>query len=354
MKDPHKVKMAYQLILGREPESDNLLHMEFDNVYELRERFMLSPEFLNDVINFEAKTVNTKRTKIIRNFAQYDEFVNKYANNEFNGLSEREFWGSYQLDFMAFVKSFGNPPPKNCDPFSDEYRNWEMSFFEFLSGKKYSLESEGLNSQRYNILSPMILNDINYKVYYSRLYTDFVDIAKLIPGGGDHVLEMGSGCGNLVEFLSQWGCKVTGLEVSKDSYDFIKKRLSLKNIDASIIYGSFFDIENYKDIFDVVVFEACFHHCSEPVRLMEMLYRKTSPNCKIFFMNEPIIPSFERPWGVVRFDGETVLQIRMRGWLEFGYRLDFFEQLLQRTGFKLHNSYLLHNNIGLLEIKKII
>jgi len=45
MKDKEIVRMAYRLILGREPEE--VLDWSFENIYRLRDEFINSFEFLN-------------------------------------------------------------------------------------------------------------------------------------------------------------------------------------------------------------------------------------------------------------------------------------------------------------------
>ena len=89
--------------------------------------------------------VKKKPINLITNFEEYDGFIAKYNQLGFGGKinkSEREYLDSHELDFMSFVKSFGSKPPK-CDPFSQEYINWEMSFFNYLSGREYDFQSEG-------------------------------------------------------------------------------------------------------------------------------------------------------------------------------------------------------------------
>jgi len=78
----------------------------------------------------------------ICNFSEYDEFVRKCIEQDFGNLDFFSFSTQYRLNFDSFVKLYGTPHPYG-DPFSDEYRQWEMSFFEFLSGKAYSFEVEG-------------------------------------------------------------------------------------------------------------------------------------------------------------------------------------------------------------------
>lgn len=290
--------------------------------------------------------------RAIGDFNQYDEFVRKYLQYDFEGMTERDYLDSYYLDFKAFIKIFGIMPPK-CDPFSDEYRNWEMSFFEFLAGKDYAFDLEGLNLnvQEENKRIPTIDFSREYRISQMRTYADFLEKAK--PERGARVLEMGCGWGNLMELLGRNGCCVTGIDASESFAHYTAERLAAQNIAAKVINSSFYGVDSIEGIFDFVVFEASFHHCGEPLRLLKALYDKTAPDCRIYFLNEPINPFFGRPWGIIRYNGEAMLQIRLRGWLELGYRTDFFKLLLLKSGFKLQKSYNMYNDTRLFEAVKI-
>ena len=49
----------------------------------------------------------------------------------------------------------------------------------------------------------------------------------------------------------------------------------------------------------------------------------------IVFAAEPIIDDFYCPWGV-RLDGQSAWSIRKFGWLELGFRTDYFRKTLDR------------------------
>ena len=286
----------------------------------------------------------SKKMNLLKSFEDLDRFIEICAKKGQAGLSlneQRAFWGSYQLDHQSFIALFGKLPPSESDPFSEAYSSWVMSFFEFVSGKKYSFDSEG-NISNDKMDKPLAVTfDFDYRMWHMRVYTDFVKIVR--PQYGTRVLEMGCGFGHLVAFMERLGCEVTALDASKSMLNFInKKYVSEQNVKVNLIHGSYYDIEDYEGYFDVIVFESSFHHCGEPVRLLEILRKKLSQNGRLFFLNEPILSSYDAPWGI-RYDGESIMQIRKNGWLELGYRLDFFEELLSRTGFHKMKTHTLHD-----------
>jgi len=324
------VRMAYRLILGREPENDNVLDFEFSDFQDLRQQFMSSEEFKvvsNEFFNKQ------NAIKVIKNFEQFNDFVAKFQRRDFEG-ADFDFLRSYVLDFNAFVKLF-NTPRLSDDPFSDEYAQWEMLFFEFLSGRDYSFDSEGLNESAilpYMTSPPTFEMALDTKIHLLKTHADLLNILRPTPEMS--VLEMGSGGGSLLELFGRCGCRVTGLDASKGFAEYAKSRLNTQHINGGVVHGSFYDVEKLNDKFDLIIFESSFHHCCEPVRLLRILREKLSSNGKIIFVNEPMYSHYDRPWGIVRYDGEVMYQIRGVGWLELAFRPDFFEECLRLTGYK--------------------
>jgi len=313
-------------------------------------RYIMGTKLKNDEkqIDTEKQTGENEQMPILMHtFEQMDAFVNDYVQGNYKGR-DIEFLHKYKIDFQSFVTLFGTPHP-NCDPLSDEYWNWEMSFFEFLSGRNYCYDSEGAIADLSNKI-PTIDWDINTRVNFMHLYANFLSIVR--PKPGMNVFEMGFGGGNVLELFGRCGCKVFGVDASKSNFEYVRDMLHSQNIDAKIIKGTFYDIEQFEESFDIVIFESSFHHCGEPVRLLEMINKKLSQDGRVYFLHDVITNDFDRPWGVVRYDGETIAQIRFRGWLELGYRLDFFEQLLHKTGFKLEKIHAMTDGSQMFEVMK--
>jgi 2-polyprenyl-3-methyl-5-hydroxy-6-metoxy-1,4-benzoquinol methylase len=301
---------------------------------------------------------NEESKILIHNFQEYDEFLHIYIHGDYEEKNDKEFLGKYALDFESFVDAFGTRPP-DCDPFSTEYMDWEMAFFTFLSGRNYSFVSEGITYdevKNHMSLPPTTNwniegnNDIAFRTSRMRDLAEFLDICCPLPNM--HVLEMGCGWGYLLEQFGRCGCRITGIDASEGFVAYTKHLLSNQNIDNEIILGSFYDVENIDGEFDLVLFDASFHHCGEPLRLLKILSNKVSKDGRIFFFNDVINEFYDRPWGIVRYDGASLLQIRARGWLELGHRLDFFKELLTRTGFYLSNTYKMSSGSTLYEARR--
>ncbi|MBY0413858.1 MAG: cyclopropane-fatty-acyl-phospholipid synthase family protein, partial [Bdellovibrionales bacterium] len=74
---------------------------------------------------------------------------------------------------------------------------------------------------------------------------------------GDHILEVGCGWGGFMEYAAQRGVKVTGITISKEQYDFAKKRLDIHEDLVTIKLMDYRDIEGkYDHIVSIEMFEA--------------------------------------------------------------------------------------------------
>src|SRR5208282_2947790 len=85
--------------------------------------------------------------------------------------------------------------------------------------------------------------------------------------------------------------------------------------------------------FDAAIFFECFHHCSDHLGLLRGLSRAMGDDGKLFFAAEPISADFAMPWGL-RLDGGSLWAIRKNGWLELGFREDYFLAALRATGWR--------------------
>lgn len=353
---PNIVKRVLKSLIkavARRPFFKRILRLVIDeeivrDIYSLNTQMLSTEQYSADT---EISEAAVHKQTALKAFNELDDFVNKYELLDTGKLTPMEFLHSYYISIEDFISLFGQHPP-DCDPFSEEYRAWEISFFDFLAGKTYSYKNEGyhFNLTEWLRRPPTTRWDMNTRINHYKSYADFLNVVR--PSSEMKILEMGCGFGELLEVLGRCGCEVFGIEASSFNKEYSDAVLKAQKINANIIQGSFFDISLFNVEFDIVIFEASFHHCTEPLRLMSILHETTTPDCRVFFYNEPISSNFDRAWGVVRYDGESMYQIRKNGWIEFGYRIDFFSELLSRTGFMLKKAFPMHNGTDLYEVVK--
>ena len=359
------VKDAYRCVLGREPESDTVIQNHFDthaSLAELLKAIYLSPEnqsrinsqghnaakskqeadrgshmvsTLNRYIREQvaAKIFSQARKYspgkvLIRSFAEYDEFIQKYLSCSDHGASLK-ILRNYELDDETFLQRFGFK--SIADPFSPEYKSQELAYFEFLSGRKHSYKNEGLPIDVDHMLQnlPPYIHGYESTAAYYQAMMNLLQVMKPVPG--EHILEMGAGLGGLTELFARLKCNVSVIEANDSCCELIAQRCQRTSPVPEIFCESFNFAQNIDRVFDHIVFEASFHHSEDPLGLLRVLAAKASAQCKLVLFNEPIA-DFLRPWGVVRNDGESILQIRHKGWIEYGFREDFLTELLHKAG----------------------
>ena len=132
--------------------------------------------------------------------------------------------------------------------------------------------------------------------------------------------------------LAQMGYAVTAVDISERFLGLVTTRAAQVGAHIETLRGDFSMVHELDRQFDSVLFFECFHHCPNHVELVEGLDRVVAPGGQIVFGAEPIQP-MEVPWGL-RNDGESVFQIRKRGWFELGFRPDYFLELLERYGWQ--------------------
>lgn len=81
-----------------------------------------------------------------------------------------------------------------------------------------------------------------------RKYQNILDQLNLKDG--DHILEVGCGWGGFMEYAAQKGVKVTGITISKEQFDFAKKRLDKF---SDLAHVELMDYRNIKDKYDHIV-----------------------------------------------------------------------------------------------------
>jgi len=82
-------------------------------------------------------------------------------------------------------------------------------------------------------------------------------LKKLKLKEGDHILEVGCGWGGFMDYAARKGVKVTGLTISKEQYEFAKKRLSQYEGIAEVRLQDYREIKGeYNHIVSIEMFEA--------------------------------------------------------------------------------------------------
>ena len=234
--------------------------------------------------------------------------------------------------FTEFSVDYDQNIPE--DPFSSEYRDHQLALYASLAKKEYSINNE---VTKFNI-SEMVQSPFPYchesfqTVGDTLLAIGFL-IKKMALPKGSRILEFGPGWGNTSVELAKTGYEVIAVDIEENFVKLITERAKkegLQNLKSQ--RGDFFDIDNFSQGFDAILFFESFHHCSDHQKLLQKCHRVLKPNGKVVFGAEPITPDFPIPWGL-RMDGQSIWAIRKNGWLELGFNRDYFELACKRSGF---------------------
>lgn len=179
---------------------------------------------------------------------------------------------------------------------------------------------------------PYFTKSLKRTAQHYDLMAKLFDMMELEPGAS--ILECGFGWGNTTLALAMLDYKVTALDIEQLYCELVERRAKILDVqNVEFVNSDFLWVETTDRKFDAVVYFESFHHCWDFERLLKALHRVLNPGGKIYFGAEPINDGFKVPWGV-RLDGESLFVARRSGWMELGFRPEFFAELLLRTGWR--------------------
>jgi len=223
------------------------------------------------------------------------------------------------------------------DPDSEGYRARQFALYERLHGKPYSLANE---TSAMDVLEradrPFPFLTGSSMTVGSQLMAIGFLIRQLDLPAASRVLEFGPGWGNTTIALGRMGHHVTAVDIEPNFVALIAERSRRKRLGSAIDVrqGDFSSISQLDGTFHTVLFFESFHHSSNHQTLVAGFDGVVAPGGQVVFAGEPISAGFPIPWGL-RLDGESLWAIRRYGWLELGFREDYFINLFARHGWSV-------------------
>ncbi len=222
------------------------------------------------------------------------------------------------------------------DPDSAEYRAAQMNLYRLISAR--SVYDSTVNEHTPLDLPAHIRQPFPYSTKsFSTVGEQLMGVGFLIRAmglaSGGSILEFGPGWGLSTLELALMGYEVTAVDVNPLFVELIRERARRIDLGVTLAVA---DMLLYKPEkrYDRVLFYECFHHCADHEKMIARLDEMVAPGGAVIFAAEPIIEDFYAPWGV-RLDGMSAWSIRRFGWLELGFRTDYFRSLLLRHGWNL-------------------
>jgi SAM-dependent methyltransferase len=235
--------------------------------------------------------------------------------------------------FTKFRMNYPTDLP--ADPDSTEYRERQMKLYEWLRGEPYKVTNEVTKfdiSLRADVPFPFATKSTRTVSNQLIAQAHLIRALNINPNGS--ILEFGPGWGNTTICMARLGFQVTAVDIELNFVQLIKERARRNNLDIDVRQGDFSLLHELDRKFDAVVFFECFHHCSDHQSLIAGLDRVVAPGGIVLFAAEPILPALPIPWGL-RLDGESLWAISKHGWMELGFRENYFCDLLNKYGWNV-------------------
>lgn len=227
----------------------------------------------------------------------------------------------------SFSYTVGYP---DTDPFSPAYRDAVLRVYSEIAGKQYSTANERTQfdldaafGRPYPFCTGSAATTGDYLVAIGHL------LKNLNVRAGGLIADMGPGWGNTTEALAKLGYRTIAFEVDPAFCSLVERRA--QGLGVRVYNADFLAVRAFPERLDGAIFFECFHHCLDHVELMAALHDVIADDGAVIFCGEPISPDYAFPWGI-RPDGMAIWSVRKFGWLELGFREDYFLETLRRTG----------------------
>lgn len=166
---------------------------------------------------------------------------------------------------------------------------------------------------------------------------------------GDRVIEYGAGFGQNALTLARLGAQVDTVDIAEGFCGAVTAQAARFDVDLTAWQAPFgFNPAGRDGAYDLILFYESFHHCLEFADVIPRLAAMLKPGGRILLSGEPIVrhphPLMPYPWGI-RLDWENVAVMRLRGWMELGFREDFLVRHFLNAGltWRLWPEPLAHN-----------
>ena len=271
--------------------------------------------------------------RVVRTVAELDREVDRLREIEQRSMSE---WLRARSSF-TFEEDVAALPP---DPFSAEYRDAQLALYGLLSGRE---RYDAPTAEAYKMPIADYVDPTPYP-FSSRdgglIGSHLVAVGHIMqtmwqrrPEPGLSILEYGCGTGLTTIMLAASGYRMTAVDINADMLEIVATVARDRRLCVRTHRGEFGAVPVEGERFDVILFYEAFHHCLDGQALLHRLHALLAPGGLLVLAGEPVFADFPKPWGL-RLDGPALYDIRRSGWLELGFREDFFHALMARTGWR--------------------
>lgn len=222
------------------------------------------------------------------------------------------------------------------DPFSPAYRQAQLDLYGTISGvgdyDPWKAEptpiifEQALDPYPY----PFITKDPEHIGNQLLQLGHILRAMKAANAAGRSVIEYGCGTGFITTIIAASGFDVTAVDINADALKVLEALAATRKLSVRTFNGMFGEAPDDRR-YDLILFYESFHHCLDFELVLHGLHERLAEGGAVIFANEPIHTNFPKPWGL-RLDMASLCEIRRRGWLELGFREDFFRDVMRRCG----------------------
>ena len=263
--------------------------------------------------------------RVVRTIAQLDDELREL--DRIAAISDdalREGFTRFRMDLELEMPE---------DPWSAEYRAKVFQTYELLHGSPYGVVNEVTDAidLGVHVGRPFPYITASGETVANQLIAIGHIVRTLALPPNSRVLELGSGWANPALALAQMGHQVTAVDIASNFVDLAAERAASIGLSIDARQGDFAIVKELDPGYDAVLFYESFHHAADHLDVLASLDRIVAPGGRVLFAAEPIYDDLPYPWGL-RMEGESVWAIRQNGWLELGFRPEYFEEALRRNG----------------------
>lgn len=273
------------------------------------------------------------RPRVARTLEELDREVDRLREIEERSISE---WLRARAG-LTFEEDVSALP---ADPYSHAYRDAQLALYCLLSGRERyhapSAEAYSMPIEKYIDPTPYPFSSRDGGLIGSHLVAVghiMQTIWQRRPDAGLSVLEYGCGTGITTTMLAASGYRMTAVDINPDMLTVVGTIARQRKLSVRTHRGEFGEVPVEGERYDVILFYEAFHHCLNFEALLRRLHDLLAPGGLLILAGEPVFEDFPKPWGL-RLDGAALYDIRKGGWLELGFREDFFQGLMARTGWR--------------------
>lgn len=148
------------------------------------------------------------------------------------------------------------------------------------------------------------------------------------------VLDVGAGRGKSSIYLASKGHRVSVVEPSLEYCRLVKSAADLYGLSLTIYNCNAESIHKIDKLFDLVIFNASFHHCDEPIKVLANCYNSLVEGGKTILVNEPILQFYKTKQSFYERLETHPEEMGHYGGNEHIYRFQEYVAMLKTGGFK--------------------